>query len=103
MTVPMIESKSRSGSVAVGVLKALHLLNAASSPATLEAVCNWLATSEDFYYDDWLIVGGRTATEYIADILEDLRDLGVVCAVERNTGADSQTSLDWSPRLPPSA
>lgn len=35
--------------------------------------------------------------------LGDLRELGVVCAVERNTGADSQTSLEWSPRLPPSA
>jgi hypothetical protein len=99
----MIESKSRSGSVAIGVLKALHVLNAEGKPATLEAVCNWLATSEDFYYDDWLIVGGRTVTEYIADVLEDLRDLGVVCAVGRNTGADSQTSLEWSPRLPPSA
>lgn len=89
--------------MAVGVLKALHVLNAEGKPATLDAVCNWLATSEDFYYDDWLIVGGRTATEYIADILEDLHELGVVWAVERSTGADSQTSLGWSPRLPPSA
>lgn len=99
----MIESKSRSGSVAVGVLKALHLLNVESKPATLEAVCNWLATSEDYYYDDWLIVGGRTATEYIADILEDLRELGVVCTVERDRGADSQPSQEWSAILPPSA
>jgi|GEM_PF-1103684 hypothetical protein len=99
----MIESKSRSGSVAIGVLKALHLLNAENKRATLEAVYNWLATSEDFYYDDWLIVGGRTAAEYIADILEDLRELGVVRIVERDTVVDSQTSREWSLCLLPSA
>lgn len=99
----MIESKSRSGSIAIGVLKALHLLNAENKRATLEAVCNWLAASEDFYYDDWLIVGGRPAAEYIADILEDLRELGVIRTVERDTAVESQASLEWIPCVLPSA
>ncbi|MDP9646712.1 hypothetical protein [Paraburkholderia caledonica] len=99
----MIEGKSRSASVAIGVLKALHLLNAENHPTTLEAICGWLATSENFYYDDWLTVGGRSAMQYIADLLEDLRELGVVRIVERNTGAHSQTSAEWSPCLLPSA
>ncbi|MFM0755680.1 hypothetical protein [Paraburkholderia strydomiana] len=99
----MIEGKSRSASVAIGVLKALHLLNAENHPTTLKAICGRLATSEDFYYDDWLTVGGRSAKQYIADLLEDLRELGVVRIVERNTGAHSQTSAEWSPCLPPSA
>jgi hypothetical protein len=99
----MIEGKSRSGSVAIGVLKALHLLKAENQPTTLEAICDWLATSENFYYDDWLTVGGRTAKQYIADILEDLRELGVICIVEHNTMAHSQTGAEWSPCPRPSA
>ncbi|CAE6793153.1 hypothetical protein LMG22931_05052 [Paraburkholderia nemoris] len=99
----MIEGKSRSGSVAIGVLKALHLLRAENHPTTLEAICDWLATSENFYYDDWLTVGGRSAKQYIADILEDLRELGVICIVEHNTGAYSQTGAEWSPCPRPSA
>ncbi|CAB3711418.1 hypothetical protein [Paraburkholderia rhynchosiae] len=82
----MVDGKSRAGSVAIGVLKALHLLDAENHPTTLDAICDWLATSENFYYDDWLTFGGRSAKEYIADILEDLRELGVVCTVRHRPG-----------------
>ena len=54
-------------------MKALHILSAEDRPTTLDAIAGWLAKSEYFYYDDWLIVGGRSAKQYIADILEDLR------------------------------
>ena len=53
-------------------MKALHILSAEDRPTTLDAIAGWLAKSEYFYYDDWLIVGGSEA-QYIADILEDLR------------------------------
>jgi hypothetical protein len=99
----MVEGKSRSGSVAVGVMKALHHLNAENHPTTLNAICDWLAASEDFYYDDWLIVAGRSAQEYIGDILEDLRDLGVVCIVVPRAGIDQQMCTEWRLRLQPSA
>ncbi|MGP8471214.1 hypothetical protein [Burkholderia sp. PR2] len=99
----MIEGKSRSGSVAIGVMKALHILNAENHRTTLDAIADWLAKSENFYYDDWLIVGGRSAKQYIADILEDLHELGVVCPVEQNAALHPQTSPEWRPCLRPSA
>jgi hypothetical protein len=99
----MIDGKSRSGSVAIGVLKALHLLGAENHPTTLDAICDWLATSTNFYYDDWLTVGGRSAKEYIADILEDLRELGLVCAVRHHSGVHPQAPVEWRPCLQPSA
>ncbi|MBN3730328.1 hypothetical protein [Burkholderia sp. Tr-20390] len=99
----MIEGKSRSGSVAIGVMKALHILSAEDRPTTLDAIAGWLAKSEYFYYDDWLIVGGRSAKQYIADILEDLRELGVVCPVEQNAALHPQTSMEWRPCLLPPA
>jgi len=99
----MVEGKSRSGSVAIGVIKALHLLNAEKHPTTLEAICDWLYRSENFYYDDWLIVAGRSSEEYIADILEDLRDLGVVCIVESHSEVHPQMRTEWRPCLAPPA
>ena len=99
----MIEDKSRSGSVAIGVVKALHILSAENYPTTLDAIADWLAKSEHFYYDDWLIVGGRSAKQYIGDILDDLYELGVVYPVEQNAALHSQTSVEWRPCLRPSA
>jgi len=99
----MIEGKSRSASVAIGVLKALHILNTKNHPTTLDAICDWLATSENFYYDDWLSVGGRSAKEYIADIVEDLRDLGVVCTIGHLPGVHPQTCTEWRLCLQPPA
>ncbi|RQZ57307.1 hypothetical protein DIE08_34820 [Burkholderia sp. Bp9004] len=58
----MIEGKSRSGSVAIGVMKVLLILNAENHRTTLDAIADWLAKSENFYYDDWLIGGGRSPT-----------------------------------------
>lgn len=97
----MIEGKSRSGSVAIGVLKALHLLHAANRPTTLEAICDWLYGSEHFYYDDWLIVAGRSASEYLADILADLHDLGVVHEVELHSEDHPHTLTVWRRCLEP--
>jgi hypothetical protein len=59
----MIDGTSRSGGVAIGVLKALHLLKAENKPTTLDAICDWLTTTENFYYDDCLTVGGRSAKQ----------------------------------------
>lgn len=95
----MIEGKSRFGGVAIGVMKALHMLSADNHPTTLDAITDWLGKSENFYYDDWLIVGGRSAKQYIDDILEDLRELGVVYRVEQNTALHPQTNIEWKPRL----
>lgn len=66
-------------------------------------IADWLAKSEHFYYDDWLIVGGGRAKQYITDILDDLQELGVVCPVEQNAALHSQASVEWRPCLRPSA
>lgn len=99
MTIGM----SRSGSVTVGVLNALHLLRSESRPTTLDSVCDWLATTDSFYYEDWLIVAGRSAKQYVADILEDLRDLGVVHVVGCNAGCEPSGGLEWVPCFLPRA
>jgi hypothetical protein len=97
----MIDGTSRSGGVAIGVLKALHLLKAENKPTTLDAICDWLTTTENIYYDDWLTVGGRGAKQYIADILEDLRELNIVRTVDQNTDAIPQSNSEWITCLPP--
>lgn len=97
----MTNGSSRSGSVTIGVLCAVQRLRTESQPATLDAICDWLATTDSFYYDDWLIVGGRSAKQYVADILEDLRDLGVVRIAGCNSGSDSQSDLEWISCSPP--
>src|ERR1700692_4489724 len=56
----MLDGTSRSGGVEIGVLKALHLLKAGNKSTTLDAICDWLTTTDNFYYDDWLTVGGRS-------------------------------------------
>ena len=99
----MINGSSRSGSVTIGVLNALHLLRAESKPTSLDAICEWFATTNSFYYDDWLTVGGRSAKQYVADILEDLRDLGVVRIAGCNAGSNSQSDLEWIPSSLPDA
>ncbi|MDB0528580.1 hypothetical protein LBW56_18015 [Ralstonia solanacearum] len=91
----MIDGASRSGSIAVGVLKALRALSADEKSTTLESICDWLSSAEAYYYDDWLIVGGRSAKQYVADILEDLHDLEVVRGVDRQIEGDASAIHGW--------